>query len=294
VNRGDGDGEAPICLAPLPLSRRLDPPLPDNTCDCHFHVFAAGAPLAVPRSYTPQPLTLDDWTNLAAALNVARGVLVQPSVYGRDNAVLLAALAAAPERLRGIVVVEPDIPHDELTRLDRAGVRGIRINTRNLGGLSLADAEGLSRRIAPLGWHLQFQVPPQDHERLLAIVPRLAVPVVVDHFGLVPVDDEPAARSGAESLLRLLATGRCFIKLSAAYRLAASAEAAARLAQLAERLVAARPDRMLWGSDWPHTELWDAMPDDADLVHQALSWLGAPTTRQQVLIANPTRLYWYD
>lgn len=291
MSSGEDGGDAPPCLAPLPLSRRPDPPLPDGTCDCHFHVFAAEAPLVAPRSYTPRPLTLDDWMGLAGALNVACGVLVQPSVYGRDNDVLLAALAAAPDRLRGIVVVEPDVATSELTRLHAAGVRGIRINTRNLGGLSLGDAEILSRRIAPFGWHLQFQVPPADHDDLLAIVPSLAVPVVIDHFGLVAVSDDAEVQRGGESLLRLLDTGKCFVKLSAAYRLAGNA---ARLARLAARLLAAHPDRLLWGSDWPHTELWTAMPDDADLVEQTLSWFGDAATRQQVFVVNPAGLYWND
>ena len=129
------EAEAPLCLPPLPLTRLPATRLPSGTIDTHFHVFKRGAVLNTPRSYTPQILTLPDWKQLGPKLGVSRGVLVQPSVYGFDNSVLLEALATDPVNLRGVVVLPQETSVSELRQLDRLGVRGVRINTRNKGGL---------------------------------------------------------------------------------------------------------------------------------------------------------------
>jgi predicted TIM-barrel fold metal-dependent hydrolase len=282
-------GEAALCLPPTLPRRRPDFPLPKGACDSHLHVFAADAPLTAPRNYTPQILTLDDWLVLAAFLGIERGVLVQPSVYGRDNGVLLAALKAALDRLRGVVVVDPDISDQALRHLDSVGVRGVRINMRNVGGLALDTADTLARRIAPLGWHLQFQVGPSSYADLAGMLPRLAVPVVIDHIGLVPLDH--GAEGALRDLLRLIESGRCHIKLSGAYRVAPAGRRSG-LATIVAALVSARPDRLLWGTDWPHTELWEGMPDDAGLVDEAMTWLADDATRTLVCVSNPAALYW--
>ncbi len=288
ADRRDGTS---VCLPPRPPKRRLDRPLPDGSSDCHFHVFADGAPLASPRNYTPRMLTLDDWSAFARFFGISRGVLVQPSVYGEDNGVLLAALAAMPDRLRGVVVPNPGVSDDALRALHGAGVRGIRFNTFNLGGLSLDMVGAFARRVAPLGWHLQFHARSSELGRIAEIAAGLPVPIVIDHFGLLPMADDEAREAGVEDLLRLLEGGRCYIKISATYRVGGRARRAA-IADVAERLVAARPDRLLWGSDWPHTDLWDEMPDDRDLIEEAVSWLDDDATRRHVFVSNPAELYW--
>lgn len=281
--------EAPLCLSPRPLSRTPQG-LPEGTCDCHFHVFARHAPLANPRSYTPRIETLDGWQRLADAAGIACGVLVQPSVYGLDNRVLLTALAAHAERLRGVVVVPPETNTDELMHLHRLGVRGVRINLRNKSGLPLEAVPALAKSIRPLGWHLQFQVGPDGIGAATQMALQYGITAVIDHAAFLPVAD-PSAGQGIAALQRLLDTGLAYVKLSAPYRLAPAPDYPG-FGALVARLSASHPDRLLWGSDWPHTELFDAMPDDADLVSAMLDWLPDEQVRRKVFVTNPESLYW--
>lgn len=283
------DADAPLCLPPRPLTLLPRQGLPAGTVDTHFHVFEPGAPLHVPRSYTPQILTLRDWLQFADAVGIARGVLVQPSVYGFDNSVLLRALATAPERLRGVVVVDATISQAELERMDRLGVRGVRINTRNKGGLALSAVEGLAERIALLGWILQFQVHPTQLRDLSALLRRLPTPVVIDHLGFVTVGG-PETPSLVHQLRDLLDTGNCYIKLSAPYRLTRDTSFEG-MGPIVAALVEAHTDRLLWGSDWPHTELWENVPDDADLIQRMLDWVGGDAAWRQVFATNSSDLF---
>ena len=214
---------------------------------------------------------------------IARGVLVQPSVYGFDNRVLLEALAADPERLRGVVVIRAETPAEEIGRLHGLGVRGVRFNLGSPGGLPLEALPRVARLVRPWGWHLQV-LPRADRLRTsVALAAREGVVVVLDHLGLVRSDDA----GGMAALLRLLDGGGACVKLSAPYRLADHDAKA-----LVARLTRSHPERLLWGSDWPHTELCDAMPDDADLVDAVLDWLPGDELRRRVLVANPLALYW--
>lgn len=281
------DTEAPLCLPPLPLTRLPATRLPYGTVDTHFHVFKPGAPLNTPRSYTPQILTLKDWQKAASMLGIARGVLVQPSVYGFDNSVLLDALATDPGHLRGIVVLPPETKRDELRRLDRLGVRGVRINTRNKGGLPFDAVPDFAGPLAELGWSLQFQVRPEQLPVITAMAPSLGAPVVIDHLGFIPLG-MAATETHVANLQRLLDTGRAWLKLSAPYRLGAAPFA---FAQVATNLVQSHPSRLLWATDWPHTELWADVPDDTDLVDAAFGWLTSDAVRQAVFVDNPQSLF---
>jgi predicted TIM-barrel fold metal-dependent hydrolase len=279
-------GVAPLCLPPKPMRYPLLQRLPAGTIDCHFHVFAEGAPLATPRSYSPQMLSLENWRAYAEAVGIAKGILVQPSVYGFDNSVLLAALAAGPERLRGVAVVPAEIEQTELERLHERGVRGVRCNTRNLGGIELDAVTALARRIAPLGWTLQFQVRNEQLGAIAALAPTLGVTIVIDHLGFV----DPRERSTALGSLRVLLEGGAFVKLSAPYRLS-SEPRYGDVGEIATALLTLHPDRILWGSDWPHTELWDAMPDDAELIDIVGEWVADDATRRAVFVETPQRLF---
>ncbi len=281
--------EAPLCLPLKPLDRPPRALLPDGTVDTHFHVFRSGALLTSPRSYTPQVRTLADWQAYARAVNIARGVLVQPSVYGFDNSVLLEALTADPAHLRGIVVLHPETDRAEFQRLDRLGVRGVRVNTRNKGGLLFSSIAALSARIADLGWMLQFQVRPEQLEEIGALLPAIACPVVLDHLGFLDLDAVGADQQVAR-IQRLLDTPDCYVKLSAPYRLTRTSRYAA-FGDAARQLLASHPQRLLWGSDWPHTELFDQMPDDAELIELTHEWLGSGSVAQQVLVTNAETLF---
>ncbi|MFG1465472.1 amidohydrolase family protein [Xanthobacter sp. DSM 24535] len=289
---GAGAAQAPLCLPPRAPDRTPAFALPEGTCDCHMHVFGPRAdyPLSAVRNYTPQLCTLDDYLKVMAHAGIARAVLIQPSVYGTDNRAQLDALARAPDRFRAVVVVEPHTDDAALAALHAKGVRGIRVNARNPGGLKLEDVPQLAARIAPLGWHIQLQTSLERLAELDDLFRMVPVPLVVDHFGL------PDPRLGTASkpfvhLLRLLESGRLWLKLSAPYRASRIGAPYDDLLPLVEALVAARPDRLLWASDWPHSELWDAMPDTADLVDLVARWLPTDDLRRQVLVDTPARLY---
>lgn len=279
--------EARLCLPPTPMSRPPRTPLPVGSVDGHFHVFRAGAPLATPRSYTPQVMTLADWHDFARQAGMSRGVLIQPSVYGFDNSVMLAALAEAPANLRGIAVIDPDTPDAELRRLHEAGIRGVRCNTRNRGGLGFDLAADLARRIAPFGWTLQFQVLSDQVDALAGLAPTLGLPVVLDHLGFIDVDPPETA---LRRLRALLDAGDSYVKLSAPYRVG-SAFAAPAVAAIVAGLAASHPERLLWGTDWPHTELWADMPDDTVLIDELLLLLDDEDVRRTIFVDTPNRLF---
>ncbi|MCS6759120.1 MAG: amidohydrolase family protein [Candidatus Devosia euplotis] len=182
-------------------------------------------------------------------------MLVQPSVHVFDNSVLLDALAADPDHLRGIVVLPPATPLDELRlrRLHALGVRGLRINTCNKGGLPLDAVADFATALAALSWTLQFQVNPEQLPAITSLAPALGCQAIIDHLGFIPLGHAQTAIH-LDNLRRLLDTGQAYVKLSASYRLRADPGGSA-FARIARELVQSHPHRLLWGSDWPHTKL---------------------------------------
>jgi predicted TIM-barrel fold metal-dependent hydrolase len=243
-------------------------------------------PLSPARGYTPHPCSLAQYRVLTKALGVQRAVLVQPSVYGTDNSALLDALEEGGPAFRGVAVPHADIDFAGLQKMHDAGVRGFRLNLVNPAVLSVADAASISRQVVELGWHLDLQLDlsRQDSSTLLGQAARLPVPLVVDHFGLAP---SPEA---LRALISMLEGGRCWIKMSAPYRLPAGARQRETLHSLVRALVSANPTRLLWGSDWPHTELRETV-HAGEWLEQLLAWLPAATVRQQVFVQNPSSLY---
>lgn len=283
------DSEAPLCLPRLPLTRLPAKPLPQGTIDTHFHAFRSDAPLNTPRSYTPDIATIADWIAFADQLGIGRGILVQPSVYGLDNAVLMEALAAFPDRLRGIVVIDPETSLEEIARLDRLGVRGVRINTRNKGGLPLGAAETLAAKIRDFGWSLQLQISPEQIGDLSGRLPRLGVRFVVDHLGFIPLA-EGGWHKYLPALQRLADDPGGYIKLTAPYRLARN-PGYGGFAEVVRALAASHPEKLLWGSDWPHTELWSDMPDDADLIDGMQDAVNDPSHTRKIFVENAATLF---
>lgn len=284
--------------------------MPPGACDCHAHVF--GPPTLYPyvagRRYTPSGAGLDDYLATLHALGITRAVVVQPTLYA-DNRVTLDALGAlqrAGIAARGIARLEPSASDDEIARLHHAGFRGIRCHLRgnredraDEGGAPgaragrLAAIEAFSARLARFGWHLQLHL---DGDELPALEPwlrRLPVDVVLDHFGRVRLADG-CADAGCRALLRLLAGGTCWVKMSAPYRCSDALPPYPALAPFARVLAAAAPGRLLWGSDWPHSSLTGAMPDDAALLDMLALWVPDAGARHGVLVDNPSRLYGFD
>ncbi len=195
--------------------------------------------------------------------------------------------AKAATSFRGVVVPPGEVGDAELDAMHAAGVRGIRLNLVNPQMVGIDDTVALCARIATFGWHLQVQIRWSDAaQALLAdIAGRTRLPLVVDHMGRPPTLQAP------RGLLDLLASGRGWVKLSAPYRISRSAAPYADVQPLVDALVAANPERLLWASDWPHTEQPESTPHDADLVDLLASWLPGDALRQQVCVVNPARLY---
>jgi 2-pyrone-4,6-dicarboxylate lactonase len=280
--------DPPTCLAPHDPPRLLPPPLPEGTCDCHCHVFGptGSYPLFAGRSYTPSIVTLDDYAALMDSFGMARGIVVQPSVYGTDNAVLLDALARRPDRLRGVAVLPREGSDAELRQLHDRGVRGLRINLLHPGIWTLADVVPLSRKLARMGMHIELLVSLEDDAvDVRSVIDHSEVATVIGHFGLA------RSRQGVDRLLSIACQPTCWIKLSAPYRLG---PLAFDLADVTARLLEVAAERLLWGTDWPHTECYEVVPRDDDLVALVQTWLPTVDARRQVLVDNPADLYWTD
>jgi 2-pyrone-4,6-dicarboxylate lactonase len=290
---------APLCPAPdaQPQPPRLA--LPRGACDCHAHVCgpAARYPYVAERVYTPPDATIETYRALLATLGIERAVLVQPSVHGEDNRALLAALTGSGRGFRGVAVVAPTITSRELEALDRAGVRGVRLNLvdrrdgRN--AVPVAVVRALAERIAPMRWHLEFLVNLDEAPDFAEAVADLPVPIVLGHMGY------PRAGAGAflarpafASLIRLLDQGRCWIKLTGPYRISLAADLPYEdVDPLAAALIERAPQRFLWGSDWPHVMMKKPMPNDGPLLDLLLRWAPDPAVRRRILVDNPAALY---
>ncbi len=287
---------APPCAAPDFSPRQPSLRLSEGVCDCHAHVIGPleRYPLSAGRVYTPVDCVAKDYQHMLSRAGVQRAVLVQPSIYGSDNRLLLDTLALDPNRLRGVAVARDDVSPEELARWHAAGVRGLRINLVDRhdagGALPVAMLQALAQRIAPLGWHLELLAHVDAYPHELLVLQDLAVPVVFGHLGYLTigrsVDD-----AGFQALLQLLTTGNAWVKLTGPYRLTREPLPYAPCDDLVQALIATAPERLVWGSDWPHVMLRGAMPNDADLVDLIGGWLPEPTQRQQVLVDNPAVLY---
>jgi 2-pyrone-4,6-dicarboxylate lactonase len=286
------DVTPPTIPGPDPDTRAPRFRLPPGACDCHAHIFGPQTRYAYDpkRRYTPPDATPADYTRMLRRLGVERGVLVQPSVYMTDNTALLDALAETRFPLRGVAVVDETVTDAELARMDALGVRGLRLNLRFENGAPGDIAPRLAARVAPLRWHLQFRINAEDFPSIEPMLDAMPVDVVIDHIGQVPVQD---GLDGAafQTILRLVRKGRCWVKLSAPMRMSRQDYPHADVTPFVHALIGARPDRMVWATDWPHTTITGRMPNDGDLCDLLLDWIPDEATRRAVLVDNPARLY---
>jgi len=291
--------QAPPCAAPDFAPRQPQLKVPAGSCDCHAHILgpAARFPYSDERVYTPPDCLLADYRAMLTALGLARAVLVQPSVYGSDNRVLLNALDAMQGAWRGVAVVEPDVSASALQEMHAAGVRGVRVNVvdvqSNKGVLPLKQLRGLAERIAPLGWHMEFLLHVHEFPRLDQQLAGFPVDVVFGHLGYLPTH-LGIGDAGFQALLRLLQAGRAWVKLTGPYRISGSKLPYADVAPFAHALLDAEPRQIVWGSDWPHVMVKGAMPNDGDLLDILSTWIPDPSIRHQVLVSNPERLYGFQ
>jgi len=275
--------------APIPFTDGIAPPrtpVPHGATDCHHHVYADSA-ATWPGARPHAPASLADHARLMRRLGVTRQVLVQPSTYGFDNRLHLAALAEAGPRARMVAVVPPDAKLAELRAMATQGVVGARANIISGVPLALADIAPLARRLAEVGWHLQLFVTTAMIVALAPVLRAAPCEIVFDHFAQLPLrrwEADPAW----PVVLDLLQSGRAWVKLSSPYSLDEADSFAA--GDLARALVAAVPERMVWGSNWPHPNARRS-PDDAALLDAVAEWVPDAATRQAILADNPARLY---
>jgi predicted TIM-barrel fold metal-dependent hydrolase len=278
--------------------------VPSNACDCHTHII--GDPHRFPffagRVYTPEPALPPEMAVVHKALHIKRVVIVTPSVYGTDNSATLYGINAHGASARGIAVIDDKITDQDLETLAASGIRGIRLNLATGGQ---AGPAAIRQRVTAAmdrikkirNWHLQIYTSVASIPAIKELVFAPPVPIVFDHFGGIQAAQGPD-QPGFADLIDLLRTGNVYVKISGAYRASTQAPDYLDVAPFAKGLIVANPDRVLWGTDWPHpnttpsAKVSPPLPiDDGRLFNQFALWAPDPQERQKILVENPARLY---
>lgn len=268
--------------------------VPALACDSHLHIYDPRFPMAWPSLRATPQASVAEFRLLQQRLGTTRAVVVQPAAYGTDNAVTVDALRQLGAQFaRGVAVLHPQVTDEELHELHGAGVRGLRFSQHDSHtAVTTADMiEPLAQRIADLGWHVQLHLKGDQIVDMADVIRRLPAPVVFDHMGRVP---QPfGVRHPAYEIVReRLDAGRAWVKLSGPYLDSQTGSPRyADIKPVAKGYVAAAPERLVWGSDWPHPTERDTKPDDAVLLDLLQEWVPDEPTRRRILVENPASLY---
>jgi predicted TIM-barrel fold metal-dependent hydrolase len=267
--------------------------IPENACDCHLHIFDPRFARDPELEAVYLGCTTEDYFAMRARMGTRRAVIVQAKRYGTDNACLVDAMAQFNGDARGVAVVAPDVSDASLQQLDTAGVRGLRFSLWNPTDtvMTIDMLEGLAARIAPLGWHVQLHMSGDQIAAHDALLSRLPCPIVIDHLARLP--PEQGIRHPAWDIVkRLIDRGQCWVKLSGAYlNTIAGGPGYPDATEVAQAFIAAAPDRVVWGSDWPHVTEAGHRPDTVALLALLRQWAPDPAVRQRILVENPASLY---
>lgn len=267
---------------------------PHMITDCHMHIYGPPERYPVaPTNPSPVPFAYDlpRYRAMQARLGLARTVVVQPTAYGADNACTMDAVAALGDDARAVVVVTPETPEAELLRLHAAGARGARAFLLKGGLVPWERLHALAAHVAPLGWHVQLQFDGGEMPEREALIRSLPCDVVIDHLGRFH-DPVPPDAAPVRALLRLLETGRVWVKASSPYGVSRSGPPDyADVAAIARALIKAAPERIVWGSNWPHPNRTEPKPDEAPLLDLLARWTPDEPTRRAILVDNAARLY---
>lgn len=284
------------CDPPHPNPHKPAFKAPPGACDAHCHVFGPGDkfPYSPTRKYTPPDAPKEALKALHDHLGLERAVLVQASCHGIDNSAMLDAIATSGGAYKGVCIANDSFSFEDFEKLDAGGVRGVRFNfVKHLGGAP--DLEAMRRvveRVIPLGWHLVIHVNAEDLVEYEAFFAQFSLPLVIDHMARVPVEqglDQPAFRI----LLDFMKRENMWVKVCGAERISAEGAPYHDAVPFAEALCRAAPDRVIWGTDWPHPNV-KAMPDDGDLVDLVPLFATDAAIQQKVLVDNPARLYGFE
>jgi D-galactarolactone isomerase len=285
----------------VPNSVGTEPPklkAPAGATDCHMHTYDP-ARFAMPPNPRPAPTnaTVEDYRLLQKRIGTTRVVIVQPRNYATDNRVTLYAISQLGPNARGVAVVTPDIGDADLKAFHAGGIRGIRFSLSDPGSRAVTPdmVEPLAKRVADLGWHVQFNVDGAMIDEMASLLRRLPTPMVFDHLAHPPL---PAGidHSSHGIVRELIDKGRTWVKLSGAYSNSKIGPPSyAEATTIAQAFVKAAPERLVWGSDWPHPGLPDTnKPNDALLFDLLTDWAPDEATRNRILVRNPEALYGFD
>jgi 2-pyrone-4,6-dicarboxylate lactonase len=292
--------EPPRIAGPVlrPKRPRVTPPL--GAWDSHFHIFGPSDkfPYVPGRGYTPPDAPVERLVGLLDHLGFACGLAVQGNAHGYDNRVLFDALARFPQRLRGVAITDTRVAPQELRDWHRLGMRGLRFHLlprpfQYVRGVGFEVFEVFRRTMAELGWIMQIFC---DHRMLVDTAPYLRevsreMPVIVDHLGMVPAS-AGVTDANFQALLKLVGDGHVHVKLSAVYRLSERFPDYADARPLHDALIGANPERLIWGTDWPHPSMAaKVMPDDGHLLDLFHRWTPDEQTRRRILVDTPARLF---
>ena len=269
--------------------------VPPGSCDTHFHVFEAGYPHVEVPLYTFPEATLDQYLAVTRVLGIDRMVLVQPTYYATDNRLLLDVLrTVGSARCRAVVQLPEDVTGIDLDGFHEAGVRAIRLDLFARATWPVPEIVAHIARMAevarPRGWHLQFYTPGPLVRDLLPFFGDFEDTFVIDHMGYM-LEADGLTEADFGRLLDVLANGNCWIKLSGAYRIAKS-KPLSSVEPIARALLAARPDRLIWGSDWPH--LPDGQRDTGEILNLLADWAPEEAARRRILVESPATLFFAD
>ncbi len=289
----------PINLPPDPYPRKPRLVAPPGSWDTHFHVWGPPHlfPYAESRRYTPPAAPVEHYLAIASAIGIERGVMVQPSIHGTETAVTVDAIAKSDGRLRGMIRADPDLSEAEVKKLHAAGVRGLRFNFASaLGG---AFDEGqfhrIVSRIESASWVVDLQIDYNIIVERAELIRRVPLPVVIDCFGRVDPRkglDQPALRT----LLDLIGEPHVWVKIHGADRFMSRGVRFEDIVLMARALIAKAPDHVIWGTDWPHSGVFEPnrMPNDGDLIDMLLDFAPDETVRNKILVDNPALLFDFD
>ena len=298
MTRPFSENDIPVCAPPDPHPRTPKFKLPPFACDCHAHICGPQSVYNyIPeRIYSPPDALLPEYSRVLTALGCSRAVLVQPSFYGIDNSAMLGAMKIAGPAFRGVAVIADTATAQELEAMHAAGVRGARLNIVDVregkGQLPIERIVSLANRIKPFGWHIEFLMHVDEFPDLDVTLGKLSVDVVFGHLGYVKTEKD-AATPGFQALLRLLRDGRAWVKFTGAYRISSQTLPHADTNAFAHALITTAPDRIVWGTDWPHvmTKWTIPMPNDGAIADLLLNWIPDAALRRRVLVENPAMLY---
>jgi len=282
------------CAGPDPHPKKPRFVPPPKTSDAHCHVFgpAAKFPYSPRRSYTPPDAPKESLVALHRFLGIERAVIVQASCHGSDNRAMLDAIAASGGRYRGVAIVEESVTEKDFHHLHDGGVRGVRFNfVKHLGGMpDLRFFKRVSLRLEEMGWHLILHLDAADIAELSDTFAALPVPFVIDHMGRVKAGDG-LDQPPFQALLALMRREHAWVKVCGSERISTAGPPFEDAIPYAQALIEAAPDRVLWGTDWPHPNIARHMPNDGDLVDLVPRIVPDPAIRQKLLVENPARLY---